>query len=91
VERVEGLRLAVDELCFYLVEAVGDHEALTLDALVDVDRGLVEVAGSVPGPTTAPPPLGVMTAQLVRALTDSYAVVTDGGRLGFRVLLSRSQ
>ena len=87
-DAIEGLRLAVDELCFHLLDAVEPGVMLTLRAEGDPGTGALSVSATVPsrGPL---PPLPEMADLLVRALTDAVEVGVDGDVAQFRLLLHR--
>ena len=87
-EAIEGLRLAVDELCFHLLDDAAGDGVLTLRATGRQATGQLEVTAEV-ARSQPLPPLSEMADMLVRALTDDYHTVGDGSSVGFRVHLAR--
>ena len=88
VNAIEGLRLAVDELCFHLLDGMEAGSMLTLHAEGDRATGALEVTASVPHPGPLPP-LTEMAELLVRALTDEVRLGDGDGSAQFWLLLHR--
>jgi len=88
LDEIDDLRLAVDELCFALLDA-GESEAIEI--VVGVDGDTVEVTGSC---TYAGPPsaveLGTLAAQLLGAVVDTHEVGLQEGEGRFRLRKRRT-
>lgn len=82
-EEVEDLRIAVDELCFALIERSGPGSVLELSA--EAQPGVLRIAGAVGGETSSSDPaeLSEITRQILATVIDSYELVLDGANPHF--------
>lgn len=89
VERIEELRVAVNELLAVLIEWAEDHGGDTVELRFTMGDDDLAVAGEVRGADAAvghEPDVDVLTAQILSGVTDGYELV--GGRGHIRKLLA---
>lgn len=91
VEEIEGVRLAVDELCFWLLDVAREGVELQLEVVADTGRGRLEVAAAAEAdPDKVGFEASEMTHQVIAALVDAYELTTRGRRVTFRMASSRA-
>jgi serine/threonine-protein kinase RsbW len=84
VERLEDLRVAVDELCAVLIDDAPVGARLSLEYRVDDDEVLVR--GELDRPSTDPPEVHPVAAELLAIVADDYRVELVGGRRVFHLV-----
>jgi hypothetical protein len=87
---VEDLRIAVDELCFALIDSCGPEASVELTA--DTEPGVVEVQGVCVGDIAPPAERSApseITRQILATVIDSYELVLDGDEPCFRFVKNK--
>ena len=84
-DEVEDLRIAVDEVCFLLLDE-SPTATIELRYLASPDsigiEGSTESNGGLPEPND-------LSMQILNALVDEVAITSEGGRLAFRMVKTK--
>ncbi len=83
---VEDLRIAVDELCYFLVGSEGRAGSINLRFSMDGDGLVIEGSGEV-GPGNAT--FAELSEQILAAIVDEYTVARNEGTISFRMVRQR--
>lgn len=88
VERIEELRIGVNELLAVLIEWAEDHGGDTVELRFSLDGDDLAVSGEVNGSEThgADPDVDVLTAQILSGVTDGYELVGGRGHIRKRLV-----
>lgn len=81
-DEVEDLRIAVDEVCFLLLD--GD----VIDLRYSAGPDSISIEGSTSGDGDLPEP-NDLSMQILTALVDEVAITSEGGRLAFRLVKTK--
>ncbi|MGH9041283.1 MAG: ATP-binding protein [Acidimicrobiia bacterium] len=87
-DEVEDLRIAVDELCFLLVDDGDMDRTMELRYSSGDDSITIEGYTRLAGP---PPEPNDLSEQILSALVDEHEVVSHGGEIRFRLLKRRDE
>lgn len=82
IEEIEDLKLAVEELCAWLIEQAA-HSPLRVELLANEDG--LRIEGWRDGIDGGHDDLDEFRASIVGAVVDRYEVTREGSRLGFRL------
>lgn len=84
VDRIEELRVGVNELAAVLMEWAHDHGADRIELRYTVDDDRLEVAGEALGSaeaTSSEGELDALTRQILASVTDDFEIIGGKGRL----------
>lgn len=83
IDRIEELRVGVNELATILIEWAEDHGADTVQLVFIAGADRLEVRGEVVGAdgSDEPETLDVLTGQILAGVTDDYEIAGSRGRI----------
>lgn len=83
VDRIEELRVGVNELAAILIEWAEDHGGDSVTLVFSVGEDRLEVSGEVVGGSTSDDatPLDSLAGQILAGVTDEYEVAGGRGRI----------
>ena len=91
-DEVEDLRIAVDELCYFLLgsRSGGEIGTITLVCTIGADGLVVTGAGAWPGEGGGAPALPELSRRILDSVVDEYDCDGSAAAPRFRLLKSRS-